>query len=116
LGTISQNISWKAFPMPAIINNGKNRTPKIQVHPSSSDSISNEKPNNPAKMHISETPTMINKSLLIKISSIKIKNNMSKISFSGVLNRQEQLPQVSSQHWQHLSYCIATAGFYAAIS
>lgn len=32
-GTISQNISLNATPIPAIMSTGKNKTPKRHVHP-----------------------------------------------------------------------------------
>ena len=88
----------KATPIPTIMSTGKNITPKRHVHPSSSESISNENPNKPAKIHINETPVITNKSLLMKISIIKIKNKMRRNSFNGALNKQDHPPHVSSQH------------------
>ena len=97
-GTTSQNISLKATPIPAIISTGKNSTPRRHRHPSSSESNSKEKPNSPAKIHINETPVITNRSLLMKISIIRIKNKMRSINFNGDLNRQDHPPHVSSQH------------------
>jgi len=87
----------KATPIPTIMSTGKNITPKRHVHPSSSESISNENPNKPAKIHIKEAVVNSNKSLMMKISIIKIKNKMRRISLNGALNKHDH-PHVSSQH------------------